>query len=55
MIKVIKNPNVKLNIPKFLCDTDAVGSHLDEHPLTNLLNVYGFCASLGAQVVGKLV
>ena len=53
MIKVIKNPNVKLNIPKFLCDTDAVGSHLDEHPLTNLLNVYGFLCVIGRPGSGK--
>ena len=48
MIKVIKNPNVKLNIPKFLCDNNCVGEHLADHPLTDLLNVYGFYASLVA-------
>ena len=53
MIKVIKNPNVKLNIPKFLCDTDAVGSHLCEHPLTDLLNVYGFLCVIGRPGSGK--
>ena len=53
MIKIIKNPNVKINIPKFLCDTNSVGEHLLDHPLTALLNVYGFLCVIGRPGSGK--
>ena len=36
MISIQKNPVIKLDIPHFLCDTDCVGKHLKEHPLTEL-------------------
>ena len=52
MIKIIKNPTVKLSIPKFLCDTDCVGEHLQE-PLLQLLNVYGFLCVIGRPASGK--
>lgn len=55
MIKIIKNPNVKINIPKFLCDTNSVGEHLQDHPLTALLNVYGFYVLLVVLVPEKRV
>ena len=35
MITIHKNPIIKLDIPNFLCDSDAVGKHLKEHPLTD--------------------
>ena len=47
MIKFIKNPEVKLNIPSFLCDNNAVGEHLNDHPVTQLLNVFGFLCVIG--------
>jgi len=53
MIKLIKNKPVKLNIPKFLCDDNSVGEHLLEHPLTSLLNVYGFLCVIGRPGSGK--
>jgi len=53
MIKVHKNPVIKLDIPHFLCDTDAVGKHLNDHPLTSLLNVYGFLCVIGRPGSGK--
>lgn len=53
MIKIIKNKDIKLNIPKFLCDENAVGKHLNEHPLTELLNVYGFTCLIGRPASGK--
>jgi hypothetical protein len=53
MIKIIKNPELKISVPKFLCDTDAVGEHLMEHPLTSLLNVYGFLCIIGRPGSGK--
>jgi hypothetical protein len=53
MIKLIKNKPVKLDIPKFLCDNDSVGKHLLEHPLTSLLNVYGFLCVIGRPGSGK--
>ena len=53
MIKVHKNPVIKLDIPHFLCDTDCVGKHLNDHPLTQLLNVYGFLCVIGRPGSGK--
>ena len=53
MIKIQKNPEIKLNIPTFSCDNDAVGSHLNDHPLTELLNVYGFLCVIGRPGAGK--
>ena len=53
MIKEIKNPELKFTIPKFLCDVDAVGEHLMSHPLTSLLNVYGFLCVIGRPGSGK--
>jgi len=52
-ITIKKNHEIPLNIPKFLCDNDAVGSHLNEHPLTELLNVYGFLCLIGRPGSGK--
>jgi len=53
MISIQKNPVIKLDIPHFLCDADAVGKHLKEHPLTELLNVYGFLCVIGRPGSGK--
>jgi len=53
MITIHKNKEIKLDIPKFSCDTNAVGDHLGEHPLTELLNVYGFLCLVGRPGFGK--
>jgi GTPase SAR1 family protein len=53
MIHIKKNDKIKLDIPSFSCDVDAVGSHLNEHPLTKLLNVYGFLCVIGRPASGK--
>jgi len=53
MIKLIKNKPVKLDIPHFTCDTNCVGEHLKNHPLTELLNVYGFLCVIGRPGSGK--
>jgi GTPase SAR1 family protein len=53
MISIQKNPVIKLDIPHFLCDADCVGKHLKEHPLTELLNVYGFLCVIGRPGSGK--
>lgn len=53
MISIKKNPEIKLDIPKFLCDTNAVGEHLNEHPLTTYLNCYGFLCVIGRPGSGK--
>ena len=53
MIKIQKNPEIKLDIPSFSCDNDAVGKHLNDHPLTELLNVYGFLCVIGRPGAGK--
>ena len=53
MIRLIKNEEIPLDIPKFLCDDNAVGEHLNEHPLTKLLNCYGFLCCVGRPQSGK--
>ena len=53
MISIPKNPVIKLDIPHFLCDADAVEKYLKEHPLTELLNVYGFLCVIGRPGSGK--
>ena len=52
-IQIIKNQNIPLDIPVFSCDDNAVGEHLKFHPLTELLNVYGFLAVIGRPGSGK--
>jgi len=53
MIRIQKNKQIKINIPSFSCDDNAVGEHLDTHPLLKLLNVYGFLAVIGRPGSGK--
>ena len=53
MISIHKNPDVKLDIPKFLCDDNVVGKHLNFHPVLQLLNVYGFLCIIGRAGQGK--
>ena len=53
MIRLIKNEEIPLDIPKFLCDENVVGEHLNEHPLTKLLNCYGFLCCVGRPQSGK--
>ena len=53
MISIKKNPEIKLDIPNFLCDNNAVGEHLNDHPLTTYLNIYGFLCVIGRPGSGK--
>jgi len=53
MITIKKNKAIKLNIPSFSCDENAVGSHLNSHDLTKFLNVYGFLCIIGRPGSGK--
>lgn len=53
MIQLQKNKDIKLKIPQFTCDENAVGEHLNSHPLTSLLNVYGFLCVIGRPGSGK--
>jgi len=53
MIRIQKNNEIKLDIPTFTCDDNAVGEHLNEHPLTSLLNIYGFLCIIGRPGQGK--
>jgi AAA15 family ATPase/GTPase len=52
-IKLNKNKDIKLDIPKFSCDENAVGEHLNNHDFTKLLNVYGFLCVVGRPGSGK--
>ena len=53
MITIKKNPIIKLDIPSFNCDDNVVGAHLNSHPLTACLNVYGFLCIIGRPGSGK--
>jgi GTPase SAR1 family protein len=53
MITIKRNKHIKLDIPNFLCDENAVGDHLNGHPLLKLLNVYGFLCVIGRPGMGK--
>lgn len=52
-IKVIENEHLPLDIPSFTCDENAVGDHLNAHPLLKLLNVFGFLVVVGRPGQGK--
>lgn len=52
-IKLIKNRDIPLNIPSFSCDDNVVGEHMNDHPLTQLLNCYGFTCFVGKPGQGK--
>ena len=53
MITIKHNPVIKLQIPNFNCDENVVGEHMNMHPLTKLLNVYGFLCIIGRPGYGK--
>jgi ABC-type polysaccharide/polyol phosphate transport system ATPase subunit len=53
MITIKKNKDIPLDIPHFACDENAVGKHLNDHPLTELMNVYGFLCAIGRPGSGK--
>ena len=53
MISIFKNPEIPLEIPRFECDDNAVGDHLNRHPLTKFLNCYGFLCIIGRPGQGK--
>ena len=53
MLSIKKNDPIKLNIPKFLCDDNPVSEELNKHPLTQLLNIYGFLCVIGRPGEGK--
>jgi hypothetical protein len=53
MIRIKKNDEIPLDIPQFSCDNDAVGTHMNEHSVTELMNVYGFLCVIGRPGSGK--
>lgn len=52
-IRLLKNKDVSLDIPKFNCDNNVLGENLNDHPLTTLLNTYGFTVVIGKPAQGK--
>jgi hypothetical protein len=52
-ISIVKNKEIKLDIPQFNCDENCVGEHLNSHPLLKLLNVYSFLCIIGRPGMGK--
>ena len=53
MFSIKINKEIKLDIPHFNCDDNPVAAHLNEHPLTKFLNVYGFLCIIGRPGHGK--
>jgi hypothetical protein len=53
MMRIKENDTVPLAIPQFLCDENAVGEHLNEHPVLQLLNQYSFLTVVGRAGQGK--
>jgi GTPase SAR1 family protein len=52
-ISIIKNKEIKLDIPQFNCDDNVVGDHLNSHSLLKLLNSYSFLCIIGRPGQGK--
>ena len=52
-ISIVKNKDIKLDIPQFNCDDGVVGDHLNSHPLLKLLNSYSFLCIIGRPAQGK--
>jgi hypothetical protein len=52
-MRIKENDVVPLDIPTFTCDTDAVGEHLNNHPVLQLLNQYSFLTVVGRPGQGK--
>jgi hypothetical protein len=52
-IQLLKNKKIKLDIPNFVCDENPIGEHLNNHPLTKLLNIFGFLVIVGKPSSGK--
>ena len=53
MISIKKNSDIKLHIPKFNCDENAVDESLNSHPLLRHLNCYGLLILIGRPGSGK--
>jgi len=51
-IKIIHNEPIKLDIPKFLCDDNPIGKHLNDSWLP-LINCYSFFCVIGRPGQGK--
>jgi len=52
-IEIIHNKKMKLNPPKFLCDENPIGEHLNEYPMLKHLNSYSFTGIIGRPGSGK--
>jgi hypothetical protein len=52
-MEIIHNKKMKLNVPKFLCDDNPVGEHLNDYPMLKHLNSYGFTGIIGKPGSGK--
>lgn len=52
-IEIIKNEKMKLTTPKFICDDNPVGEHLNQYPMLKHLNSYSFTGIIGKPGSGK--
>jgi len=50
---IIKNKKMELQIPEFSCDTNPLGTHLNNYPMLNHLNSYSFDVYIGKPGSGK--
>ena len=53
MITIKKNNPINLDIPKFTCDNNVLGEHLNNHDALSLFNCYGFLCVIGRPGQGK--
>lgn len=52
-IEIIENEKMNLSIPKFLCDGNVCGPHLNKYPMLSHLNKFNTTAYIGRPGAGK--
>lgn len=53
MISIKKNKSLKLDVPDFICDSNPIGSHLDNYDMLKHLNAYSTTCIIGKPGSGK--
>ena len=54
MISIKKNEKIEFSIPKFLCDENPVGEHLNKYDMLRHLNSYSNTCIIGRPGSGKI-
>jgi hypothetical protein len=53
MISIKKNSKMNFKVPKFKCDHNPIGEHLNKYDMLSHLNIYGSTAIVGKPGAGK--